>query len=92
MAVTRQTAATRPNGEPVGKPTPRELKALHMVADGASLTEAAEAAGWKRTDLASILSCLYLRLGITNQTADRLSQERRRKAIQICQQNGWWES
>ena len=78
------------NGRPLTHPTPRELKALRAVADGSSLSEAAQKLETTTSRLASVLSCLYLRLGITNRSSHHLSQDRRSMAIKIGKKEGWW--
>ena len=80
----------RPDGQPVRRPTPREIRALKAVEDGSSLAVAADRLGIPRPALASVLSGLYLRLGITTRSPHRLSTDRRRMAVNICKREGWW--
>lgn len=72
------------------KPTPREIKALQAVQDGASLTVAGERIGLSAPALASILSTVYGRLKVKDRSEHHLSQSRRAMAINVCKRNGWW--
>lgn len=80
----------KPGPAPSERPTPREIKALVAVADGAPLSEAARDLGWQTGHLAHVLSCVYTRLGVKDLPAHRLSHDRRHAAIRICKQRGWW--
>lgn len=71
-------------------PTPRELKALKAITD-LPWVKAAESIGVPPSELGSILSRLYRRLGITNYST-RQTTDRRRMAVNICKREGWWES
>lgn len=84
------SGAFRPGPAPSERPTPREIKALVAVADGATLTGAARDLGWPVTLLAHVLSCAYRRLGVKDLPVHRLSHERRQAAIAICKARGWW--
>lgn len=80
----------RPNGDPIGKPTPREIKALKAVENGDPLTRACKQLGITAPALASILSRAYTRLGVKDLAHHHLSQSRRALAIKICKHEGWW--
>jgi hypothetical protein len=71
-------------------PTPREIKALRAVQDGATLTEAAKELRITASALGSILSCVYARLLIKDLGSHHLSQDRRAMAVKICKEQGWW--
>lgn len=75
---------------PRGEPTPREIECLLAVADGCSLSVAADRTGRRVTDIASILSTLYTRLGIKDLPGHRLSHSRRQRAVEIVKREGWW--
>lgn len=74
------------------KPYPSQLEALRAVADGCSLSEGGRKIGLEQQDMASRISSLYTRLGITadNAPGHHLSQHRRWVAIKICKDHGWW--
>jgi DNA-binding NarL/FixJ family response regulator len=89
--VTAVSAAWKPGPKPSERPTPREIRALKAVQDGAPLSQAATGLGLTSRALASILSAVYARLQVKDRGGHHLSQDRRRMAIEICQQNGWWD-
>jgi len=84
--------ARPPNGPRPWKPFPSQLEALRAVADGCTLSEAGKKIHLEPWHVASRLSGLYDRLGITlaNTPGHRLSQHRRYTAIQVCKDHGWW--
>jgi len=76
----------RPNGDLLSLPTPREIRALKALSDGATFTQAAETLGIPRGTLADAMSRLYARLGLQHQP----SQYRRQLAVMIGRREGWW--
>jgi DNA-binding NarL/FixJ family response regulator len=76
----------RPNGDPVNRPTPREINALKAVADGASFAMAARDLGIPLGTFADTMSSLYRRLGIPRMD----SRARRALAVQRGRREGWW--
>lgn len=80
------------NGRPLHQPTPREIRALKAVESGRSLTEAGKDLGITAAALSSILSRIYVRLGLPHVTSTvHYSHDRRRAAIRICKREGWWD-
>lgn len=80
------------NGEwDVLKPHPRQLEALVQSADGSSLREIGERMGGITSyAVGALLSGAYSRLKIrTKGERAGVSQERRWKAIKLCQSMGW---